>query len=265
MTSREPAAGQELATTALRVRLGGCAVVDGVTLAFRPGEVTAIVGPNGAGKSTLLTCLAGLRRPDEGEVRLGREALSALKARLRAQRVGFLPQTPEIAWRLDVETLVGLGRTPHAGSFGQGPQDAAAITRALRVADLEGFARRDVASLSGGERGRVLIARALAGEPQWLLADEPLTGLDLGHQLDVSALFRQFAAAGGGVVVTVHDLGFAARVAARVLVMANGRVIADGTPEKALAPHVLRAAYGVDAAWLQGRTGPVLDVAGRHA
>ena len=111
----------------------------------------------------------------------------------------------------------------------------------------------------------MLIARALAGEPQWLLADEPLTGLDLGHQLDVSALFRQFAAAGGGVVVSVHDLGFAARAAARIVVMASGRVLSDGPPEQALAPDVLRAAYGVDAQWLPGRTGPVLDVAGRHA
>ena len=258
-------ADQELATADLRVRLGGRAVVDGVTVALRAGEVTAIVGPNGAGKSTLLTCLAGLRRPDEGEVRLGGRALSALKPRARAQRLGFLPQTPEVAWRLDVGTLVGLGRTPHAGPFGHGPEDTAAIARALQAADLDGFAHRDVASLSGGERGRVLIARALAGEPQWLLADEPLTGLDLGHQLDVSALFRQFSAAGGGVVVTVHDLGFAARAAARVLVMADGRVLSEGLPEQALTPAVLRAAYGVDAEWLQGRTGPVLDVAGRHA
>jgi iron complex transport system ATP-binding protein len=240
-------------------------VLDGISLALRPGEVTAIVGPNGAGKSSLLTCLVGLRPPDAGEVRLGGEALSALKARARAQRLGFLPQTPEIAWRLDVETLVGLGRTPHAGPFGAGPQDAAAIARALQAADLDGFARRDVASLSGGERGRVLIARALAGEPQWLLADEPLTGLDLGHQLDVSLLFRQFAAAGGGVVLTVHDLGFAARVAGRVVVMTDGRLLSDGPPAEALAPEVLRTAYGVDARWLQGRAGPVLDVAGRYA
>ncbi len=254
-----------LASIDVRVRLGGRAVVDGVTLALQPGEVTAIVGPNGAGKSTLLTCLAGLRRPDEGEVRLGEGALSALKASERARRLGFLPQTPEIAWRLDVETLVGLGRTPHAGPFGRSPQDAAAIARALQAADLDGFARRDVASLSGGERGRVLIARALAGEPQWLLADEPLTGLDLGHQLDVSTLFRQFAAAGGGVVVTVHDLGFAARAADRVLVMAGGRVLSDGPPQQALAPPVLQEAYGVDAEWLLGRNGPVLDVAGRRA
>ncbi len=256
---------QVLAALDLRVRLGGRAVVDGVSVDLRPGAVTAIVGPNGAGKSTLLSCLAGLRRPGQGEVRLGVDGLSALADRDRARRVGFLPQTPEIAWRLDVETLVGLGRTPHAGPFGPGREDAAAIARALQAADLTGFAGREVASLSGGERARVLIARALAGEPQWLLADEPLTGLDLGHQLDVSVLFRRFAAAGGGVVVSVHDLGFAVRAADRVLVMASGRMLSDGAPEQAMTPDVLRVAYGVDARWLQGRTGPVLDVTGRRA
>ncbi len=245
------------------VRLGGRTVVDEMTLALRPGEVTAVVGPNGAGKSTLLACLAGLRRPDAGTVRLGLAPLLSMKPRARARCVGFLPQTPEIAWRLDVETLVGLGRTPHRAGFGLGPQDRAAVDRALASADLCGFARRDVSSLSGGERGRVLIARALAGEPDWLLADEPLTGLDLRHQLDVAALLRRFAAAGGGVVVTVHDLGFAARAADRVVVVAQGRVLADGCADTAMTPAVLAQAYGVKARWLSGDGGPVLDLAGR--
>ena len=254
---------EPLRAQGLSVRLGGRAVVDAVEIAFRPGEVAAVVGPNGAGKSTLLTCLAGLRRPDAGEVRLGPTPLAALRARERARRIGFLPQTPEIAWRLDVETLVGLGRTPHAGRFGPGAGDRDAVARALRAAGLEGFARRDVSSLSGGERGRVLIARALAGEPEWLLADEPLTGLDLGHQLDVAELLRRFAGQGGGVVLSVHDLAFAARAADRVVVLAQGRVLADGAPDAALAPAVLAQAYGVTAAWLAGAGGPVLDIQGR--
>ena len=260
-----PCPAPDLMADGVRVRLGGRAAVDGVSLALRPGEVTAVVGPNGAGKSTLLACLAGLRRPEAGEVRLGGTALAALPARARARRIGFLPQTPEIAWRLEVETLVALGRTPHAGPFGPDADDRAAVTRAMRDADVDALAGRDVTSLSGGERARVLIARALAGEPQWLLADEPLTGLDLGHQLDVAALLRRFAEAGGGVVITVHDLGFAARSADRVVVLADGRVLADAAPAAALSPQVLRAAYGVDAAWLAGRAGPVLDVAGRDA
>jgi iron complex transport system ATP-binding protein len=254
-----------LSAAGLSVRLGGRPVLAGVALTLRPGEVTAIVGPNGAGKSTLLACLAGLRRPNRGEARLGDQGLLSLPARVRARRIGVLPQTPEIAWRLEVEALVALGRTPHMNGFGPGPQNRGAVERAMKAADVEAFAGRDVASLSGGERGRVLIARALAGEPQWLLADEPLTGLDLGHQLDVAEVFRAFAREGGGVVVTLHDLGFAARAADRVLVLAEGRILADGAPVEAMSPDVLRSAYGVEAAWRPGQAGPVLDLVGRRA
>jgi iron complex transport system ATP-binding protein len=125
------------------------------------------------------------------------------------------------------------------------------------------FATRDVTSLSGGERARALLARALAGEPRWLIADEPLTGLDPSHQLDAADLLRGFAAEGGGVLVTLHDLGFAARAAHRVVVLAQGRVIADGPPLAALSSEVLAQAYGVEARWAEGATGPVLDLAGR--
>ena len=253
-----------LAGEGLRVRLGGRAVLDGVSLAFRPGDVTAVVGPNGAGKSTLMTCLAGLRHPDDGAVWLAGAPLARLGDRERARRIGYLPQAPEIAWRLDVRTFVRLGRTAHRGLFGQGPGDAEAVERALERTSLTAFAARDVATLSGGERARALIARALAGEPTWLLADEPLTGLDVGHQLDAAELLRAVARSGAGVVVTVHDLAFAARVADRVVVMAEGQVIADGRATQALSPQVLSHAYAVDAGWLGGEGGPLLDVRGRR-
>ena len=253
-----------LTAQGVRVRFGARAVLDGVSLAFRSGEVTAVVGPNGAGKSTLMTCLAGLRRPDEGGVSLDGALLVKLRDRERAQRIGYLPQAPEIAWRLDVRTFVRLGRTAHRGIFGQGPGDAEAVERALARTSLAAFAERDVATLSGGERARVLIARALAGDPAWLLADEPLTGLDVGHQLDAAELLRAIARAGAGVIVTVHDLAFAARVADRVVVMAEGRVIADGGATQALSSQVLSHAYAVDAGWLGGEGGPLLDVRGRR-
>ena len=253
-----------LAAQALTVVLGGRAVLDGVELAIGRGEVTAIVGPNGAGKSTLLACLAGLRRPDLGEVRLGDRALIALDDRQRARRIGFLPQSPEIAWGLDVRTFVGLGRTAHRGAFGDSQHDRKAVDQALHRTRMAAFAERDVTTLSGGERARALIGRALAGEPEWLLADEPLTGLDPGHQLDAAALFRRIAAAGAGVVVSLHDLPFAARCADRVVVLARGRIIADGRPTEALRPEVLASAYAVDAGWVAGRSGPLLDVVGRH-
>jgi iron complex transport system ATP-binding protein len=253
-----------LAAEALVVRLGGRAVLDCVSIALRRGEVAAIVGPNGAGKSTLLTCLAGLRRPDFGQVALDGQPLVETPGRVRARRIGYLPQAPEIAWRLDVHTFVRLGRTAHRGLFGESPSDAEAVDRALANTDMTPFARRDITTLSGGERARVLIARALAGEPAWLLADEPLTGLDLAHQFDAAALFRRVARDGVGVAVTLHDLAVASRIADRVLLMADGRILADGPAAEALAPEMLARAYGVEARWVEGAGGPLLDVLGRR-
>lgn len=256
--------GTSLAAAGLIVRLGGRTVVDGVTLALRPGEVSAIVGPNGAGKSTLLSCLAGLRLPAAGAVSLDGRPIGELAARERARRVGYLPQVPEIAWRLDVHTFVRLGRTAHRGVFGEDAGDREAVDHALQSTGMTEFALRDVTTLSGGERARALIARALAGEPAWLLADEPLTGLDLSHLIDAAALLRQVASAGVGVVVTLHDLSFAARVADRVVLLAQGRIIADGRAAEALSPAMLARAYDVDARWVDGAGGSLLDVLGRQ-
>ncbi len=229
----------------LRVRLGGRTVLDGVDVVLEPGRVTAVLGPNGAGKSTLLACLAGLRRPDGGAVRLDERSLLAIPARERARRIAFLPQTPEVAWAVDVRTLVGLGRTPHAGARGLSEEDRGAVERAMAAADVTAFAERDVTTLSGGERARVLIARALAGEPEHLLADEPLAGLDPAHQLDALDLFRRLAGEGAGVTLTLHDLSLALRSADTVLVLAAGQVLAHGAPETALTPDVIARAFGI--------------------
>ena len=178
--------------------------------------------------------------------------------------MGFLPQTPEIAWSVDVETLVGLGRTPFVGALGLGAADREAVARALAATDMTGMSQRVVTTLSGGERARALIARALAGEPDWLLADEPMTGLDPGHQLDAADLFRKMAADGRGVVVTLHDLSLAARVADKIVVLAGGRVLADGRPAEALTPQVLAEAYGIEARVVAGAGGPVVEIVGRR-
>jgi iron complex transport system ATP-binding protein len=248
----------------LRVRLGAKPVLQGVSAAFAPGQVTAIIGPNGAGKSTLLACLAGLRRADSGTVHLGDKALESFAPRLRARHIGFLPQIPEIAWAVDVRTLVGLGRIPFTGAGGLAAADTAAVNDALALTRTTDLAGRIVASLSGGERARVLLARALAGKPQWLLADEPLTGLDPGHQFDAAALFRRLAGEGCGIVITLHDLSMALRVADRVVVLAEGRICADDVPTKALAPEVLAAAYGVTVRLHDGASGPLIEIVGRH-
>ncbi|MDP2215103.1 ABC transporter ATP-binding protein [Phenylobacterium sp.] len=248
----------------LRLALAGKPILNGIDATFHSGEVVAILGANGAGKSTLLACLTGLRTPDEGAVSLDGAQLAQIPSRLRARRLGFIPQTPEIAWGLEVRALVGLGRTPWLGARGLGAQDEAAVERALSAADLHPLSARDVTTLSGGERARVLIARALAGEPDWLLADEPLAGLDPRHQLDAADLFRRMAHERGcGVIVTLHDLTLAARLADRILVLGSGRVLADGTPQAALTPEVLAMAYGVEAKIRDTPQGFSVEILGR--
>jgi iron complex transport system ATP-binding protein len=187
-----------------------------------------------------------------------------MHARARARRIGFIPQTAEVAWAVEARILVGLGRTPFIGSSGLSLEDSAAIDRAMEAAGVTELADRDVTTLSGGERGRVLIARALAGDPEWLLADEPLTGLDPGHQLDAGDLFRAMAhEQGRGVIVTLHDLSLAARIADRIIVMAAGKVLADGPPAQALSPDVMARAYGVRARVIEGQGGPLIEIVGR--
>ena len=252
-----------LACTDLGVVIGGRSILSAISLSIEAGKVTAVVGPNGAGKSTLLSCLAGLRDPSSGSVNLDHADLSGMKPRDRARRLAVLPQTPEIAWAIEVRTLVELGRTPFIGARGPTKADADAVDRALAAANVMEFEHRLVDTLSGGERARVLIARALAGEPEWLLADEPLNGLDPAHQLDAAALFRRLANQGVGVIVTLHDLSMALRTADRIIVLAEGGVLADAPPEAALTPDMLKRAYGVEATLTRGPGGPLIDVVRR--
>ncbi|MFT4027306.1 MAG: ABC transporter ATP-binding protein [Novosphingobium sp.] len=226
-----------------------------LSAALRPGEVTAICGPNGAGKSTLLGCLAGLHPCDAGLVRLGGEPLAALPPRVRARALGYLPQSPEIAWDVTVEVLVGLGRLPWQGaplhrSHAGAVEDAAAVEDAILAMDLAALRHRPVSRLSGGERARALVARVLAGRPRWLLADEPLANLDLAHAATLIARFRDQAWAGAGVVLVLHDLAMAMNHADRVLVIDQGALAADGPPAQALTEETIARVWGVRARWL---------------
>lgn len=253
----------ELQALGLTLKRGRREILAGLDLTLRPGEVTALVGPNGAGKSTLLAGLCGLLPPAAGAVWLEDADLSALPAGARARRIGFLPQAPEIAWPLEVRILVGLGRIPHIGARGLSADDARIIDAALAESGAGDLADRDASTLSGGERARVMIARVLAGEPEWLLADEPLAGLDPGCQIDAAETLARRARAGCGVVLTLHDLTLAARVADRVLVLAEGALLADGPPEVALSPEVLARAFGVRTALRREPGGLAVDILGR--
>ncbi|MGA0546629.1 ABC transporter ATP-binding protein [Brevundimonas sp. VNH65] len=250
----------DLSCRDLSLRLGGRRVLNAVSLSLTPGRVTVVLGPNGAGKSTLLHALAGLTAPASGQVRMGESDLRILPDRDRARRLAVLPQTPEIAWPVTARTLVGLGRAPFTGARGLTREDQAAVDQALSAASAVELADRIVQTLSGGERARVLIARALAGSPEWLLADEPLTGLDPAHQMEAARLFRSLADQGRGVVLTLHDLTLASRLADRIVLMADGAILADGAPEDALTPANIRAAYGVDARIYESPAGRLIDM-----
>jgi len=244
-----------LAAENLTLMRGGRAVVTGLAAQIEPGQITAIVGPNGAGKSSLLLGLAGLLVPAQGSVTLDGQALASLHPRARAQAIGYLPQSPDIAWDVAVEALVALGRLPWRD------RGAAAIEGALDALALQELRQRPVSQLSGGERARVLLARVLAGEPKWILTDEPLAALDLAQQLSLVAHLKACAAAGQGVVVVLHDLGIAMNHADRLLVLKDGHLIAQGSPQVALAPDVIAQGWQVNARWI-GEAGAQALVAG---
>lgn len=234
-----------LAAKDVTLTLGGRVILDRVSAEFRPGRVTALLGPNGAGKSSLLACLAGLRRPDVGMATLARANVETLDRRERGRRIGLLPQGGDVHWDVDVKTLVALGRLPHRAGWGETAADREAVARAMAATDVAGLADRRVERLSGGERGRVLLARVLAGEPEWLLADEPLASLDPAHQLDVLARLRDVARSGSGVVLVLHDLHLAGRIADDVVLMREGRIVAAGEGEAVLTPPLIAQTYGV--------------------
>ena len=248
----------DLTISKLAVTLGKRQVLDQVSAVLRPGRVTAILGANGSGKTTLVKALAGLL---PGDVRLGDQRIDTLDPRERARAIGYLPQDGAVHWDVSVESLVALGRLPHRAPFaGLSPQDYDAITTALAATDTAELSGRLVAELSGGERARVLLARVLAGQPLWLLADEPLASLDPVHQLGLLDRLRVLAGEGLGVVIVLHDLIQAARGADDVLLLKQGRVVAFGPAETALSPENLRETFGVEVLQVRDEQGRMLPV-----
>ncbi|MEQ8660919.1 MAG: ABC transporter ATP-binding protein, partial [Gammaproteobacteria bacterium] len=218
---------------ALRVMRGTRRVLDDVDCALGAGEFLGLVGPNGAGKTTLLRALAGLERLAAGSVWCAGRPLAELTPTARARHCGYHAQTPELHWPLDVATVVALGRLP----FGASPDrldaaDRAAVADALARTGLDGLAARHADTLSGGELARVHMARLLAGAHRVLLADEPIANLDPRFQLEIMGLLGAHAAAGGAVVVVLHDLAIAARYCDRLLLLDGGRVVVAGRPHE---------------------------------
>jgi iron complex transport system ATP-binding protein len=237
-----------LATQDLNVTLGGRAVLNGISLSLSSGHLVALVGPNGAGKTTLLRALAGLL-PSQGEIHVGGAALSSLSLRERARRFAYLPQGHIVHWPLPARDIVALGRTPHGATDPARltPEDAAAVLRAMQATDVVGFSERRVTELSGGERSRVALARVLAVEAPVMLADEPTASLDPRYQIDVMTNLRNAADGGTLVIVVTHDLGLAARFADTVLVLSEGRLVAQGAPAEALSEQIMGEVFRISA------------------
>ncbi|GAA3935568.1 ABC transporter ATP-binding protein [Microbacterium soli] len=247
----------------LRFSRAGRMIVDGVDITASRGEVTALLGANGAGKSTLLRLVVGALQADAGDIGFDGRALSAMRRRERAQRVALVEQEWVAAEGLAGRDVVALGRVPHQGWFAADADDDAVIDASLARAGALPFAAQDAATLSGGERQRINLARALAQQPSLLLCDEPTNHLDIRAQLDTLALLRGLARDGMAIMAALHDLNHAAAHADRVVVLADRRVRASGTPAEVLTPALISAVWGVDADVLaHPRTGRPLIVFG---
>ena len=232
----------------VRVRLGGKAILHGVDFTAFPGEVAAIVGPNGSGKSTLLKAITG-EIDSTGSLHMNGADMRGLKPWQLAAMRAVLPQAATLAFPFQVGEVVRMGLS--AGTWG-GREHLPA--QALAAVGLDGYAGRYYQELSGGEQQRAQLARVLCqiwepvvdGRPRWLLLDEPVASLDIGHQLVVMELLRRYAARGGGVVAVMHDLNLSAMFADRITVMCEGRATATGAPSEVMTDSVLSATYRCD-------------------
>jgi len=241
----------------LSVAFGGAKVLDGIDLAIRDGEVVAIVGPNGAGKTTFLKAAAGLVAA-KGRIELQGMAVRQLSPVERARRAAYLPQGHVFHWPLAVEDIVALGRLPRTGGADLSLADAEAVRRAMTETGVAAYAGRPVTTLSGGERARVALARVLATEASLVLADEPTASLDPRYQLIVLDTLRRHARQGGAVIAVLHDIGLAARRADRIVVLHQGRLVADGPPRDVLTRGLLAETFGVDVQIVTLVDGPVV-------
>jgi iron complex transport system ATP-binding protein len=238
-----------LQAAAVTFKLGDHSLLHDISLTLQRGELVGLIGPNGAGKSTLLKVVSGLWKGATGEITLCGQPLARYTPRQIARLIGQVGQSVIVDAPFTVRDVVLMGRNPHLGRFEiEKPRDRHIADEAMRATETLALADRAITTLSGGERQRVLLARALAQEPSILLLDEPTSNLDIRHQIDILATVRRLAEQRGlGVLLAIHDLSLAARFCDRLILLHEGRSVAEGTPEAVLIPHNLASAFGVQA------------------
>ncbi len=229
------------------MRYNGTPVLDVGGLEFSAGRLVSVVGPNGAGKSTLLGIMAGLRDGYTGECRLKGREVRRWPRREFARYVSFVPQSLRLEFPFTSEQVVLMGRTPYCDGLYESPEDHAEVEHAMEITDTLQFRARDFRSLSGGERQRVVLASALAQHPRILLLDEPVTFLDIKHQIGIHRILRALCNDGLLVIAATHDLNHAVTYSDRIVVLNRGRIVSDGQTAEALREETLREVFEVEA------------------
>lgn len=229
---------------AVSVSLGGATVLDDVSATVPEGRFVGLIGPNGAGKTTLLRTMSGVLEPDSGQVTVAGEDITALSSETSSRRVAVVPQDTTVSFDFSVEQVVEMGRHPYRSGFGGGTADDRRIVEtAMERVDVSRFADRAIGAVSGGERQRVILARALAQDAPVLLLDEPTTSLDVTRQVETLALVRQLVEEGKTAVAAIHDLDLAARFCDELMLLSGGNVVATGPPERVLDGDTVSEAF----------------------
>ncbi len=235
-----------LETASLTLKIAEKTILKEIDFTVEKGEIVGLMGPNGTGKTTLLKALAGLSNHKVGKILFDGKDMIAMHRQDLAQKLAYLPQGHDVHWSMSVENVVMLGRLPHLKPW-QRPtkKDWHIIRQVLEKCDAWQFAQRSIQSLSGGERARVLLARALAVQPQILLADEPLAGLDPGHQLEIMGYLQQQAKEGLAVVIVIHDLNLARRFCHRVVLLGQQRVLVQGPVDDVMVADKISRCFSI--------------------
>jgi iron complex transport system ATP-binding protein len=223
-------------------------VVNGVSLELCSGEIMGLIGPNGSGKSTLLKAMCGLLQPSSGNVTLDGTEIAKISRETLACTIGVVPQLPSLPDSFTVLDTVLMGRYPHLGLLRyESKKDIDIVCEAIRRTGIEHLVDRRVGEISGGERQRVIIARALAQEPRFLLLDEPTAHLDIQHQLEVMELVTSLAGSGLGIAIALHDFSLASRFCHRLVMLKDGSVFKEGAPKDVMTTENIKHVFGVTA------------------